>query len=54
MHERWADISVLVDIFNLFNDDAINDVNTSSGGSFEEPRGIINAREINIGLRWTF
>jgi outer membrane receptor protein involved in Fe transport len=51
---RRGELGILLDALNLFNDDAITAVNTTTGDAFELPENVIDAREVNIAIRWSF
>ncbi|HXV65424.1 MAG TPA: hypothetical protein VEK15_32310, partial [Vicinamibacteria bacterium] len=48
------ELGILVDAFNLFNDDAYTFVNETSGDNFGDPTEVIEPRKLQVGIRFSF
>lgn len=44
-------LGVMIDVFNVFNSDTVDYVNTTSGDNFEEVWGLVAPRVFRVGLR---
>lgn len=47
-------VGVLVDMFNVFNDDTVNSVDSEAGSTFNDVLGLVNPRSVRAGLRLYF
>jgi hypothetical protein len=52
--ESGSELGVLVDIFNVFNDSAVEDLNVTAGPAFELPLAVSSPRVVQFGVRWQF
>ena len=47
-------LGITLEGFNLFNNGAVNDTFTRSGGIFEQPQGLVSPRQIRLGAVYRF
>jgi hypothetical protein len=52
--ERSRNLEVILDVFNLFNENKVTAVNSNTGSAFENAISILGPRVLRIGARFTF
>jgi hypothetical protein len=49
-----GEIGIMLDIFNIFNDDTITSRTMTTGSSYLYPRSLVEPRGLRLGVRWLF
>lgn len=54
IHPRWARVTGMLDLFNLFNSDVITNYRTRSGSRYKEVIALLDPRIVRFGVRFEF